>query len=93
MLCDPAASADVAYVATPEAFSRPVPSVVVPSLKVTVPEGACAPDPPVTVAVNVKLDPTTADAAEEVRVVVLDAAVTVTAMAVELDARLRESPP
>ena len=88
MLCDPAASVDVEYVATPAAFSMPVPSVVVPSLKVTVPVGACAPDPPVTVAVNVMLEPTTADAAEEASVVVLDPAVTVTAMAVELDAEV-----
>lgn len=71
----------------------PVPSVVVPSLKVTVPVGFSAPDPPVTVAVNVMLEPTTADAAEEVSVVVLDAAVTVTATEVDVDARLRESPP
>jgi hypothetical protein len=46
-----------------------------------------------TVAVNVKLDPTTADAAEEVSAVVLATEVTVTAREVETDARLRESPP
>ena len=93
MLCDPAASADVTYVATPELLTVPVPRVVVPSLNVTVPVGAAAPDPPFTVAVNVRLEPTTADAAEDVSVVVLDAAVTVTLTDAEADARLRESPP
>lgn len=92
-LWEPAAKAEVAYVAIPEAFSVPVLRVVVPSLKVTVPVGAFAPEPPVTVAVNVTLAPTITEGAEAVSVVVLDAAVTVTATAVEAEDRLRESPP
>jgi len=47
----PRARVEVVNVATPLPFSVPVPSVVEPSLKVTVPEGT--PLPAVTVAVNV----------------------------------------
>ena len=48
------ASADVANVATPEAFRVLVPSTVVPSLNVTVPDGDPAPgDFALTVDVNV----------------------------------------
>lgn len=79
--------------ATPELLTVPVPNVAAPSLNVTVPVGAVPPVPPVTVAVNVRLDPTTTDAAEEVSVVVLAAEVTVTATEVDTEARLRVSPP
>ena len=71
----------------------PVPRVAAPSLNVTVPLGAAAPVPPVTVAVNVKLEPTTAELAEAVRAVVLAIDVIVTTTEVEADERLRESPP
>ena len=79
--------------ATPELLRVPVPRVAVPSLKVIVPVGAFAPEPPVTVAVKVTLAPTITEGAEAVSVVALDPAVTVTATAVEAEDRLRESPP
>jgi len=66
---------------------------VAPSLKVTVPVGFSAPDPPVTVAVKVTLAPTTAEETEEVKAVVVDAAATVTATVFEEEERLRVSPP
>ncbi len=47
----PTARVVVLNVATPELLSVPVPSVVDPSMKVTVPVGV--PDDPVTVAVKV----------------------------------------
>ena len=47
----PPVNAEVAYVAVPPLFSVPVPSVVVPSMKVTVPPGVPALE--VTVAVKV----------------------------------------
>ena len=64
-----------------------------PSLKVTVPVGAFAPEPPVTVAVSVTLAPTTTEDAEAARVVVEEAVVTVTETTDEFETRLRESPP
>jgi hypothetical protein len=51
MECGPAASAEVVKVAWPEPFNVPLPIDVVPSRKLTVPEGV--PEPLVTVAVNV----------------------------------------
>jgi len=53
MLCEPALSEEVVKVACPEALSVPVPSVVAPSLKVTVPLGVPPPLAGVTVAVKV----------------------------------------
>jgi hypothetical protein len=51
---EPTGNADVVNVAIPDAFTAPVPIVVVPSLKVTVPVGVPAPGAlTVTVAVNV----------------------------------------
>src|SRR5438874_2538938 len=52
--------ADVLYVATPLAFSVPVPRTVAPSLNVTVPVGM--PLAPVTVAVSVTCWPTAVEA-------------------------------
>jgi hypothetical protein len=65
-------------VAIPEPFSVPVPSVVAPSLKVTVPVGV-GPEP-VTVAVNVTDWPNAEGLAEEVMDVV-EASLTMTAFA------------
>jgi len=48
-----------------------MPIVVAPSLKVTVPVGAGVPEVPVTVAVKVKLVPTTVVAAEDASFVVV----------------------
>jgi hypothetical protein len=59
----------VEKVATPEAFSVPVPSVVVPFLKVTVPVGVPVPDWRVTVAVKVTFWHQTEGLSEEVRAV------------------------
>ena len=59
---------------TPVAESGPVPSVVAPSLKVTVPVGTVvSPDGPDTVAVKVTLAPTVMVAAEALSVVVVAA--------------------
>lgn len=55
MECTPAVSIDVVKVATPLLFRVPVPSVVVPSRKTTVPVGV--PPLPATVAVNVTAVP------------------------------------
>ena len=72
MECDePAASDDVARVATPDPLRVPVPSVVVPSLKVTVPVGAPVPPLDVTVAVNVTDWPNAAGFGEDVSVMLL----------------------
>ena len=67
-------SAGVVKVATPLPLSVPVPSVVAPSLNVTVPLGVPAPE--VTVAVNVTLWPKTDGLAELVNAVVVLAALT-----------------
>ena len=50
----------------------PVPRVVEPSVKVTVPVGAVVPDAGVTVAVKVRLVPLVAVVAEAVRAVVVE---------------------
>src|SRR5436305_157792 len=57
-------------VATPLLLSVPVPSVVVPSRKVTVPVGVPLPDVAATVAVNVTGWPNTDGLADEVKVTV-----------------------
>jgi hypothetical protein len=67
----PAASEVVEKVATPDEFSAPVPRLVVPSRKVTVPVGVPAPEDADTVAVRVRLCPVVtvvADAASAVDV-------------------------
>lgn len=79
--------------ATPDAFSVPVPREFAPSLKVTVPVGVGTPVDPVTVAVKVTLEPTVMEDAEAVRAVVVESTVTITVRVLETDARLLESPP
>ena len=68
MLWLPTVSELVAKVATPEPLRVPLPMVVAPSLKVTVPLGV--PLPPVTVAVKVTDCPKTDGLAELVTTVV-----------------------
>lgn len=78
MLWLPAASELVAYVATAE-LSVPVPSLVLPSRKVTVPVGVpLLPEPPATVAVKVTLVPAGTLVAEAFSVVVDEAGGVVT---------------
>lgn len=81
------------YVAAPEPFNVPVPRVVAPFKKVTVPVGAGTPEAPVTVAVKVTLDPTAMEFAEAVRAVVVEPSVTLTIKVVEVDPGLWASPP
>src|SRR4051812_12624290 len=72
MLWPPADRPVVANVAWPAAFNVPVPSVAVPSLKVTVPVAVFAPDVfGATVAVNVTDWPNTGVATDGVTVVVV----------------------
>jgi len=66
----PTARLLVMKVATPVALRVPVPSVVVPSMKVTVPVGVPVPDE-ATVAVNVTDSPEVLGLGLEVRVVVV----------------------
>ena len=69
----------VGIVATPEPFNAPVPSILVPSRKVTVPVGVpVLPLAPVMVAVKVTLPPVVMVAAEAVSAVVVAAGVVVT---------------
>jgi hypothetical protein len=91
MLCEPAASELVEYVATPEALSAPLPSVVPPSRNVTEPLGPGA-LVPVTVAVKVRLVPVGTLLAEEVRAVVVCTMVTVTDTATDIEDALFVSP-
>jgi hypothetical protein len=77
--CVPTESVDVVKVATwapPTVLKVPVPSAVVPSLKVTVPVGGIAPVV-VTVAVKVTVTPACAGLRLEVRVVIVVTAVMV----------------
>jgi hypothetical protein len=64
MLCEPTASVLVTYVATPVELSMLLPSVVTPSLNVTVPVGSGVLEVPATVAVKVRLAPRTLVGAE-----------------------------
>jgi hypothetical protein len=93
---DPTASAVVLKVATPLAFSGPVPRLVDPSRKVTVPVGTPLVDWGVTVAVNVTLWPAVTCIAEAVNAVVVaavvGAAVTATLTAAETDPAFLLSP-
>ena len=92
--CDPAASEEVANVATPEALSVPVPSDVEPSLNVTVPVGVpVLPAAFDTVAVNVTCCPVVAvvGAAVTAVVVVIPIAISVT-IAVEVLPKKLASP-
>ena len=74
MLWAPVAKAPAEYVVTPEVFNVPMPSVVVPSRKVTVPVGVpVLPLAPVMVAVKVTLPPAVIVEAEAVSAVVVAA--------------------
>jgi hypothetical protein len=66
-------------VATPDPFSVPVLNIVVPSVKVTVPDGTVVPEAGVTVAVNVILVPETAVVADAVRAVLVPSGVAIAA--------------
>ena len=79
--CDPIASVAVVKVATPVAFSVPVPSVADPSMNVTVPVGVVPPDGGVTVAVNITLVLTVTLVALATSDVPLPAELTVTKLA------------
>ena len=70
MECEPTDRAESTSVATPP-LKMPVPSVVVPSLKTTLPVGVPLPDVRVTVAVNVTLWPKTLGLVPEARTVVV----------------------
>ena len=95
--CVPAARVVVVNVAVPLAFKDPVPRVVVPSRKVTVPVGTLLPACGVTFAVNVTLCPvvTWVEEADSVVVVAivtwLCVTTTLTALETELPSLL--SPP
>lgn len=71
MLSAPTGSCVVEYVASPDVFSVPLPSVVVPSRNVTIPVGKAVPEAGVTVAVKVMLVPVVAVVAEASSVVVV----------------------
>lgn len=89
--CEPTVSEVVVNVAVPEPFSVPVPSVVVPSLKVTVPVGV--PETrPFTTAVNVTDPPENAGFVLDVSAVVVFCCTTCVNTA-EVLARLLASPP
>src|ERR1041385_3770440 len=78
MLCDPTARDVVLRVAWPARLSVPVPIVLLPSVNVTVPEGAPAPGAvAVTVAVNVVDWPKTDGLVEDASDVLVLALVTV----------------
>jgi hypothetical protein len=79
--CCPTASVEVVNVATPEPFSVPVPSIVAPSMNVTLPVGVVPPVGGVTVAVNVTLVPAVTLVALATSVVPLLAELTVTKLA------------
>jgi hypothetical protein len=72
---EPRLSVDVVNFALPFASNVPVPIVVVPSLKVTVPVGGLP--PPVTVAVKATAWPTPEGLSDELRTVVVLALFTV----------------
>jgi hypothetical protein len=91
---EPAASVEVVNVAWPETFSVPVPRLVAPSRKVTVPVGVPAPGAfTVTVAVSVTACPNTEGFAEEATVVAVDALFTVSLDAADVLVLKLLSPP
>ena len=75
MLCAPNPNVDVVKVATPPLMVE-APSVIVPSLKVTVPVGVPVVDE-LTVAVNVTACPTLEGFAEDIRTVLVPAGWTI----------------
>ena len=82
--CVPTASELVVRVATPELFSTPVPSEVVPSKKLIVPVGAPkAEEVGVTVAVKVTGSVKKLGLVSEVKVMVVDMGLTLTAVLLE----------
>jgi hypothetical protein len=87
----PLGRVEVVTVATPDAFSVAVPTVVVPLRNVTVPVGIPAVE--ATVAVNVTACPAVDGFGVEVRTKVVVAFVTVKASAGEVLAALLLSPP
>ena len=93
MLCEPAPSEEVVKVACLEALSVPVPSVVAPSLKVTVPVGVPDPLVGVTVAVKVTACPTVLGFGDEDSAVVVAAWPTVCVSAGEVLPVKLPSPP
>ena len=89
MLCAPTARLDVTkFAIVPETV--PVPSVVAPSLKVTVPVGET---PPEMLAVSVMVAPKAGFVEEDKTAVVVTAWPTVTVAAVEVLPALSVSPP
>ena len=74
--------------AFPVPSSVPVPSVVEPSLKVTVPVAATLPEAGLTVAVKVMLAPLVTVVADAVRVVVVATGAVETTSVVALDVEL-----
>ena len=94
MVCAPTLKPDVLNVATPDTFSAPVPSVVAPSLNVTVPVAVpVAGATTLTVAVNVTGCPNTDGFSEEANAVELEPAPTVCVNAVETLADRLAFPP
>ena len=87
-LCEPVDNDETVRVATPDEIV-PVPSVVVPSLNVTTPEGA----DPVTVAVNTVAPPKVVGFVPDVRAVVEFDLVIVCVKADEVLVTLFVSPP
>jgi len=80
-VCAPTASVDVVSVAIPLAFNVPVPSGVVPSIKVAVP--VATPPFPVTVAVSVTVMPAIEGVPLDASAVAVVAEVTVSAIGVD----------
>lgn len=79
----PTASVDVVNVAAPPVFSIPIPSVIVPSRKATVPVGV--PElPDMIVAVNVTMTPLDAEGAELSKAAVVGVSVIVSVIAAEV---------
>ena len=89
--CAPAVRAGVANVATPELLSVPVPRVVAPSLKVTLPVGV--PPGPVTVAVKVTTSPNVLGFGDDDNVVEVNPVFTVWFRAEEVLPKKLLSPP
>ena len=75
-MCVPAGRATVVKLAVPAAFSRAIPSAVVPSRNVTSSPARSAVTPPAVVAVNMTVSPTSAAAGVAVRVVAVTSGVT-----------------
>ena len=91
---DPTGSVVVFKVATPLAFNAPVPRLVVPLRKVTVPVGTLLPDWGETVAVSVTLWPAVTCVGDAVKAVIVGkVVVTFTLTAAEVEPAFLVSPP